>query len=48
LRHNIYLDNTADGSQIMDSKIEGVAAELEGTGIKARFAWLILEVKVMK
>jgi hypothetical protein len=48
LRHNVYLGKMVDGSQIMDSKIEGVAAELEGTGIKARFAWLVLEVKVVK
>lgn len=47
LRHNVYLNNTADGSSIVDSKIEGVAAELEGTGIKARFAWLILEVRII-
>lgn len=48
LRHNIYLGNTVDGSSIVDSKIEGIAAQLEGTGIKARFAWLVVEVKVVK
>jgi hypothetical protein len=47
LRHNLYLDGTADMSSIVDSKIEGIAVELEGTGIKARFAWLVLEVMVI-
>lgn len=48
LRHNVYLNNMADGSQIVESKIESLAAELEDTGIKARFGWLVLEVKVIK
>lgn len=48
LRHSVYLGNTVDGSSIVDSKIESMAAELEGTGIKARFGWLVLEVKVVK
>ncbi len=47
LRHKTTLNNTVDASVILDSKIEGMAAELEGTGIKARFAWLLLEVQVM-
>ncbi len=48
LRHNVYLNRTADGSKIVESKIESLAAELEDTGIKARFAWLVLEVKVIR
>lgn len=47
LRHKTTLRNTADASVIIDSKIEGIATELEGTGIKARLAWLMLEVQVM-
>lgn len=47
LRHNVYLNKTVDGSQIIESKVEGFAAELEDTGIKARFAWVILEVRII-
>lgn len=47
LRHKTTLNNTVDASVIVESMVEGMAAELKGTGIKARFAWLVLEVQVM-
>lgn len=47
LRHKTTMRNTVDASVVIESIIEGMAAEIEGTGIKARYAWVMLEVQVM-
>lgn len=48
LRTNTYLNNTCDGSEIVESKIEPIAVEVEESGIKARLGWIVLEVLVVR